>query len=123
MRLQTLHLLLVLFGFSHTLLCVRGQQLSEDGTMAPTAVLSLEWQWTFRDVVAVANIAQLGALFSNCAARGNEVGMLSSFSAGIALRVVLNEVVPADAAPFVMVNPFVLQKWVLNGYSSTRVSV
>jgi len=92
LRVSTLHVLLIAFGFLHTLLGVQASQVAEHAESAGAhAVLSLEWQWQFRDVIAVANIASIGALFCSASGLKNEPNFSASFAAGVALRMFVHD--------------------------------
>ena len=92
MRYHVLHLLLIVFGFLHTLLGVQAQQIANHAESAgANAVLLLEWHWRFRDVICVANVASIGAVFSRVSGLGNEPSLCASFAAGVALRMFVHD--------------------------------
>jgi hypothetical protein len=90
MRPEMHHLVLVLVGLFHSVLCASKSQLEEmqDGS------LQLQWQWSVRDVLAVANVMALGATFSSASGSGNEPPFCASFASGIALRMLFYEITP-----------------------------
>ena len=92
MRPELHHVLIILAGALHTLLCAGKSQLTE--MSATEGLLQLQWQWGMRDVLAVANVMALGATFSSAAGGGNEPTFCASFAAGIALRMLTYEVLP-----------------------------
>jgi len=48
--------------------------------------VTLEWEWGFRDTLALGNVIQMGATFAAASQLGNEPGFVTSFAAGVALR-------------------------------------
>ena len=98
MRPELHHLLLVCVGLLHTLLCAGKSPLHEMHAPDGGALLQLTWSWSAKDVLAIANIVALGATFSSAAGGGNEPFFCTSFAAGIALRMVLYELMPARAS-------------------------
>lgn len=68
MTTSTLHFIAILFGGLHTVLGVNDVQ------QAVGSILVLQWQWSFRDVLAIANLVSLGATF-RLGARGIVVGL------------------------------------------------
>jgi hypothetical protein len=49
-------------------------------------LITLQWQWSSRDVVTLANLAQLGATFAAASQCGNEPGFVTTFAAGVSMR-------------------------------------
>ena len=97
MRPEMHHALLVLVGLLHTLLCA-GKSPLHDLQAPDGGVLQLTWSWSVKDVLAIANVVALGATFSSTAGGGNEPFFSASFAAGIALRMLLYETMPKQAA-------------------------
>ena len=95
MRPEVQHVLLIMSGALHTLLCSSKAQLEEMGS---DEVLQLQWSWSVKDVFAVANVILLGATFSSTAGGGNEPPFCLSFAAGITLRVILYDWMPNSSA-------------------------
>jgi len=91
MRPESQHVLLLVVGALHTLLCASKSQLNE----APAGVLQLQWTWSANDVLAVANIMMLGAIAASAAHSGNEPTFCASFAAGLTLRMVAAEALPS----------------------------
>ena len=61
MRAETLHIWLFLAGYFHTLL---SSSHSISHSAEQEEVITLQWEWSFRDVLTLANLAQLGATFT-----------------------------------------------------------
>jgi len=93
LRAETQHLLVLLVGAVHTLVCAGKSQLMEL-EKAPEGLLQLQWTWGMRDVFAIANMLLIGASFSTAAATFNEPPFCASFAAGLALRIAIYEVCP-----------------------------
>lgn len=92
LRVSTVHILLIMFGFLHTLLGVQASQVAEHAESAGVdSVLSLEWHWQFRDVITIANIASIGSIFSSVSGLKNEPSFTASFAAGVALRMFVHD--------------------------------
>jgi hypothetical protein len=64
----------------------------------PPPCLFNQWQWSFRDVLAIANLIQLGATFNSISMMGNEPLFTVSFAAGVALKMFIGECMPAAMA-------------------------
>ena len=97
MRPELHHVLIIVAGALHTLLCAGKSQLTELENKGD-GLLQLQWQWSVRDVLAVANVMALGATFAATAGGGNEPAFCASFAAGIALRMFVYEALPASAS-------------------------
>jgi len=102
-RLPTLrpewqHVLILLVGAAHTLLCAGKAQLNE----APAGVLQLQWTWSPHDVLAVVNIMVLGAIAASVSHSGNEPPFCASFAAGLTLRIVSAELLPSHVTSALM---------------------
>ena len=52
----------MLAGYFHTFFGQRGNQIEESAELGQ--VITLEWQWGFRDTLALGNLIQLGATFA-----------------------------------------------------------
>jgi len=83
------HLLCSFFGVVHTLLGVSAQQVEDYAQREGKKVLHLAWSWSFKDVLSVMNMCQLGSTVTAMAALGNEPSFSASFAAGIALRIAI----------------------------------
>ena len=94
LRAETQHLLVLLVGALHTLVCAGKSQLMEL-EKAPEGLLQLQWTWGMRDVFAIANMLLIGASFSTAAATFNEPPFCASFAAGLALRIAIYEATPS----------------------------
>lgn len=100
---EALHLVVLVFGILHTVIGVsEGQvvQAAEQGSQ----VIPLTWEYGFRDVITIANLAMLGAAFSCYCSNGNEPGFVTTFGAGVALRMLA-----VDVIPYAVTNP--VQAW------------
>ena len=86
------HAYLVVAGLLHTFVC--SSKLPSD-TSADALVL-LQWDWSSRDILAVTNVISLGASYASFAGAGNEPLFASSFAAGVGLRLLLQELLPAS---------------------------
>jgi hypothetical protein len=76
----------------HTLLGVRAFQVEQHAENASAdSNLLLQWHWGFNDVIQVANIATIGALYTSISGLGNEPNMCASFAAGVALRMFVHD--------------------------------
>ena len=95
MRPEAHHALLITVGLLHTLLCAGKSQLAE---MQSDEVLQLQWAWSLRDVFTVANVMSLGATFSSASGGGNEPMFCASFAAGVALRILVYDFMPATSS-------------------------
>ena len=84
MSMETLHFWLLIAGYFHTVLGMKGTQIEQSHELGQ--VITLEWQWTWKDVLALANVVQMGATFTSAAQLGNEPGFATSFGAGVAIR-------------------------------------
>jgi len=82
--------------FLHTLLCAGKSQIAD--MAASEGLLQLQWMWSVRDVLAVANVMALGATFAATAGGGNEPAFCASFASGIALRMLMYELLPIRLA-------------------------
>ena len=69
---------------------------------APAGVLQLAWTWSVHDVLAVANVMVLGAIFASVAGAGNEPPFCASFAGGLALRFVAYGATPRLASQAVL---------------------
>jgi hypothetical protein len=98
LRAETQHLLVLLVGALHTLVCAGKSQLMEL-EKAPEGLLQLQWTWGMRDVFAIANMLLIGASFSTAAATFNEPPFCASFAAGLALRIAIYEATPSTRHP------------------------
>jgi hypothetical protein len=58
----------------------------------------IQWAWSFRDVLAIANLVLLGATFNSISMMGNEPLFTVSFAAGVALKMFLGECMPPSMA-------------------------
>ena len=85
------HAYLVVAGLLHTFVC--SSKLPSD-TSADALVL-LQWDWSSRDILAVTNVISLGASYASFAGAGNEP-LFASFAAGVGLRLLLQEILPAS---------------------------
>ena len=96
MRPELHHVLVMLTGLLHTILCAGKSQLTE---MQENEMLQLQWQWSpMRDVLTVTNLMLLGATFSSTAGAGNEPSLCASFAAGVSLRLLAFDWMPATLA-------------------------
>ena len=84
MRIETLHIWLLFAGYFHTTFGQRAG--SVEAQAEQSQVITLEWDWGFRDTLALANVLQLGATFAAASQCGNEPGFVTTFAAGVALR-------------------------------------
>ena len=92
MKHYMLHISLLILGFMHTLLGVRAFQVEQHAENASAdSNLLLQWHWGFNDVIQVANIATIGALYTSISGLGNEPNMCASFAAGVALRMFVHD--------------------------------
>lgn len=89
-----IHLMLLCFGFLHTVLGASANQIRQGAELNPN-MIKLEWHWGIKDAMMIANIVSIGTLFSNVGYLGNEPLMITTFGAGVALRMLLN-----DASPY-----------------------
>jgi hypothetical protein len=94
---ETLYCVVFFFGVVHTYIGVSEGQIAFAAEQN-SAFIPLAWEYSFRDVVSVANLAMLGASFSAHAANANEPGFVTAFASGLAVRTQLAEVVPAVLA-------------------------
>ena len=78
-----LHMLAMLFGVLHTILGVNAAHAASNG------MLNLQWTLSFKDVLVIANLMQLGATFGAAAGLGNEIPFTASFAAGLATRMLI----------------------------------
>ena len=92
MKHYMLHISLLILGFMHTLLGVRAFQVEQHAENASAdSNLLLQWHWGFNDVIQVANVATIGALYTSISGLGNEPNMCASFAAGVALRMFVHD--------------------------------
>ncbi|CAE8696024.1 unnamed protein product [Polarella glacialis] len=89
MSYEAHHLLVSSFGVVHTLLGVSASQVEDYANREGTKVLHLAWSWSFKDVLSVMHMCQLGATVTAMSSLGNEPSYAASFGAGIALRMAL----------------------------------
>lgn len=89
MSYEAHHLVCSFFGVMHTLLGVGAQQVEDYANREGKKILHLAWSWSFKDVLSVLHMCQLGATVSAMAALGNEPSYAASFAAGIALRMAI----------------------------------
>jgi len=95
LRPESQHVLALLVGAMHTLVCAGKSQLMEM-EKAPEGLLQLQWDWGVRDVFAIANMLLIGGSFATASCAYNEPPFCASFAAGLALRIVAYEVSPAS---------------------------
>ena len=81
MRIETLHIWLLFAGYFHTTFGQRAG--SVEAQAEQSQVITLEWDWGFRDTLALANVLQLGATFAAASQCGNEPGFVTTFAAGV----------------------------------------
>jgi len=89
MSYEAHHLLCSFFGVVHTLLGVSAQQVEDYANREGKKVLHLAWTWSFKDVLSVIHMCQLGSTVTAMSALGNEPSFAASFAAGIALRMAI----------------------------------
>lgn len=89
MSYEAHHLLVSFFGMMHTLLGVSAHQVEDYANREGTKILHLAWSWSFKDVLSVMHMCQLGATVTAMSALGNEPSFAASFAAGIAMRMAL----------------------------------
>jgi len=89
MSYEAHHLLVAFFGIVHTLLGVSASQVEDYANREGQNILHLAWSWSFKDVLSVVHMCQLGALVTAMSALGNEPSYAASFASGIALRIAL----------------------------------
>lgn len=89
MSYEAHHLLCSFFGVVHTLLGVSASQVEDYANREGKKVLHLAWSWSFKDVLCVMNMCQLGATMTAMSGLGNEPSYAVSFAAGIALRIAI----------------------------------
>lgn len=89
MSYEAHHLLCSFFGVVHTLLGVSAQQVEDYANREGKKILHLAWSWSFKDVLSVMHMCQLGASVTAMAALGNEPSYAASFAAGIAIRMAM----------------------------------
>ena len=94
LRPESQHVLALLVGAMHTLVCAGKSQLMEM-EKAPEGLLQLQWDWSARDVFAIANMLLIGGSFATASCAYNEPPFCASFAAGLALRIVAYEMSPA----------------------------
>ncbi|CAD7958247.1 unnamed protein product [Amoebophrya sp. A120] len=82
---ETHHLLCLVFGFLHTMLGVSPEQV-EAHADKENAVLLLQWNWGFKDMVSILNMVMLGAFVASLSRNGNEPQFCNSFASGMGLR-------------------------------------
>ena len=87
-----LHLFCVLFGLLHTMLGVSGMHIENHAEKAAADdLLVLSWEWDFRDMLAIINLVDMGALFTASSREGNEPSFCISYASGLALRILWHE--------------------------------
>ncbi|CAK8988079.1 unnamed protein product [Durusdinium trenchii] len=91
MSYEAHHLLCALFGTLHTLLGVSASKLEDYANREGSKVLHLAWAWSFKDVLSVMHMCQLGAAVTAMSALGNEPSYAASFASGIALRIAVGQ--------------------------------
>merc|ERR1719188_2219363 len=89
MSYEAHHLLCSFFGMMHTLLGVTSSQVEDYANREGKKILHLAWTWSFKDVLSVLHMCQLGATVTAMSALGNEPSFSASFAAGIAMRIAL----------------------------------
>jgi hypothetical protein len=82
MSAETLHFWLLIAGYFHTVLGMKGTHIEESAELGATSI-TLEWQWSWKDVLALANVVQLGASFTATSQLGNEPCFATTFGAGM----------------------------------------
>jgi len=88
---ESLHVFTFAIGVFHSLLGASAAQIEHSADSNSPLVLA--WSGSFHDVVAVANIAFLGATVASLPNLGNSPMFSASFGAGIATRIILAEAV------------------------------
>jgi len=91
MSYEAHHLLCALFGTLHTLLGVSASKLEDYANREGSKILHLAWAWSFKDVLSVMHMCQLGAAVTAMSALGNEPSYAASFASGIALRIAVGQ--------------------------------
>mmetsp|Transcript_78995 Transcript_78995/g.189698 ORF Transcript_78995/g.189698 Transcript_78995/m.189698 type:complete len:681 (-) Transcript_78995:65-2107(-) len=91
MSYEAHHLLCALFGAMHTLLGVSASKLEDYAQREGSKMLHLTWAWSFKDVLSVMHMGQLGAAVTAMSALGNEPSYAASFASGIALRIAVGQ--------------------------------
>lgn len=89
MSYEAHHLLCSFFGVMHTLLGVSASQVEDYANREHQKVLHLAWSWSFKDILSVLHMCQLGATVTAMSALGNEPSFSASFASGIALRMAI----------------------------------
>jgi hypothetical protein len=72
---------------------VAGAQVNENGTLDAQRDIHLSWQWSLRDVGSLLVMLVMTATV-NAQGVASDPGFAVSFSAGLALRIVLHEIMP-----------------------------
>jgi len=91
MSYEAHHLLCALFGTLHTYLGVSASKLEDYASREGSKILHLAWTWSFKDVLSVMHMCQLGAAVTAMSALGNEPSYAASFASGIALRIAVGQ--------------------------------
>eukprot|EP00429_Kryptoperidinium_foliaceum_P011624 CAMPEP_0176039002 /NCGR_PEP_ID=MMETSP0120_2-20121206/19332_1 /TAXON_ID=160619 /ORGANISM="Kryptoperidinium foliaceum, Strain CCMP 1326" /LENGTH=705 /DNA_ID=CAMNT_0017372397 /DNA_START=106 /DNA_END=2223 /DNA_ORIENTATION=+ len=91
MSYEAHHLLCAFFGMVHTLLGVTSSQVEDYANRDGQKILHLAWSWSFKDVLSVVHMCQLGATVTAMSALGNEPSYAASFASGIAMRIALGQ--------------------------------
>jgi len=91
MSYEAHHLLCAFFGMVHTLLGVTSSQVEDYANRDGEKILHLAWSWSFKDVLSVVHMCQLGATVTAMSALGNEPSYAASFASGIAMRIALGQ--------------------------------
>jgi len=94
---EAMHLVVLLAGALHTIIGVSEGQVQAYAEQNSAAV-PLIWEYDYRDVVALANIAILGAAFSCYACHGNEPQFICTFGAGVSMRLLAADLMPAGVS-------------------------
>mmetsp|Transcript_59950 Transcript_59950/g.126921 ORF Transcript_59950/g.126921 Transcript_59950/m.126921 type:complete len:680 (+) Transcript_59950:148-2187(+) len=91
MSYEAHHLICIMFGLMHTVLGVSASQVEDFSNREHQQILHLNWAWSFKDILCVLNLCQLGSTVTTISALGNEPCFAASFASGIAFRMAMGQ--------------------------------
>jgi hypothetical protein len=92
---ESLHVSLIFFGFTHTVLGVRGDIMQQAKSKE---VLQLMWSFGLRDIMSLGDLIINGATYTAGSSIGNDPLLTTTFSSGMALRI-MSTLVPWTPGP------------------------